>query len=167
MRIFACKRKKTGGQTCPPVLVHSIDRLPLDVGKQIFLRFGIPKAVVRFYDLIQLGKEQLGFAQLRKVRKRGQRQIDLRIDQLLSAGDFRQVGGCFHNAVQSTDVRNHRRRVEQPFVHHGNGLYHIRGCAVARCGNMRAVVVNVIEVHHGGKARIPGACKKVQAAVHR
>lgn len=52
-------------------------------------------------DLVELGKQRICLAQLAEVGDGRQGQLDLRVDELLAAGDLRQVQNGVDDSVQA------------------------------------------------------------------
>ena len=135
------------------------------MAQQILFCIAVPEAVVSLAQLIQLCKELIVLAQLFKVRNSGEGHADLIVDELLAAGNVGQVQGSLGYAVQTANMGYHCGRIQQACVHHLDSLAHIAGVASVGAYHMGAVVMNIVEVHGGGKCGIAGAGEEVQAAV--
>ena len=97
-----------------------------------------------------------GLADLAEVGDGGQGHLDVRVDQLLAAGDGREIQRGLDHGVQAADVRHEACGVHA-LAHQVEGFLHVVGVAAARADHVRGGIVDVVEVQGRLEIRLAGA----------
>ncbi len=116
-------------------------------------------------DLVKLCKQRICFAQFAEIGDCRQGQFDLGVDQLLAAGNLRQVQNGIDNSVQTADVGDHGSGVDLAGGHHLNGFLHVAGIAAGGADHMGVEIMDVVPVEFRLELAIGRASKEVEAAV--
>ena len=133
--------------------------------QQEFLRFRVPQTVILLNQLGKGLKPGVGLTQGSEIINSRQRQIDMGVDQLLTAGDLGQIHGGIDGCVDAADVGDHHSGVDALLADHTHDVLHILNGTAAGAGHMMLLIVNIVEIEIGAEVLIQRAGKEIQTAV--